>query len=86
MFPVIRDIKERGRDLDGVLIQYEKFVKPSYDDYIMPTKKHADIIIPRGGANTGTYFENLNLTFAVAIDLLVQHIKLKLISIDRGQL
>jgi uridine kinase len=55
-----------------VLTQYEKFVKPSYDDYIMPTKKHADIIIPRGGANT------------VAIDLLVQHIKLKLISIDRG--
>lgn len=55
-----------------MLTQYEKFVKPSYDDYIMPTKKHADIIIPRGGANT------------VAIDLLVQHIKLKLISIDRG--
>jgi uridine kinase len=47
-----RDIKERGRDLEGVLSQYEKFVKPSFDDYIMPTKKYADIIIPRGGANT----------------------------------
>jgi uridine kinase len=61
-----RDILERGRDLESILAQYERFVKPSYDDYISPTKKYADIIIPRGGANT------------VAIDLLVQHIKSKL--------
>jgi uridine kinase len=67
-----RDIKERGRDLEGVLTQYETFVKPSFDDYIMPTKKYADIIIPRGGANR------------VAIDLLVQHIKIKLANINRG--
>ncbi len=66
-----RDIQERGRDLEGVLTQYETFVKPSFDDYIMPTKKYADIIIPRGGANR------------VAIDLLVQHIKVKLTDIDR---
>ncbi|KAL9653512.1 hypothetical protein ABK040_002145 [Willaertia magna] len=68
-----RDTKERGRDLESVLLQYERFVKPSFDDYIMPTKKYADIIIPRGGANI------------VAIDLLTQHIKLKLISLDRGE-
>ncbi|KAL0490674.1 uridine kinase [Acrasis kona] len=67
-----RDIQERGRDLDGVLTQYEKFVKNSFDDYIMPTKKYADMIIPRGGANK------------VAIDLLVEHIKSKLISINRN--
>lgn len=67
-----RDIKERGRDLEGVLSQYERFVKPSFDDYIMPTKKYADVIIPRGGANK------------VAIDLLVQHIKVKLVDINRG--
>ncbi|KAF0974452.1 hypothetical protein FDP41_006484 [Naegleria fowleri] len=65
-----RDTKERGRDLEGILLQYERFVKPSFDDYIMPTKKYADIIIPRGGANT------------VAIDLLVQHIHLKLLMLE----
>mmetsp|Transcript_1013 Transcript_1013/g.1776 ORF Transcript_1013/g.1776 Transcript_1013/m.1776 type:complete len:98 (-) Transcript_1013:393-686(-) len=63
---VIRDIKYRGRDIDGVIRQYEKFVKPSFDDYIWPTKKYADIIIPRGAENT------------IAIDLIVQHIRLKL--------
>lgn len=61
-----RDIAQRGRDLNGVLAQYEKFVKPSFDEYIQPTKKFADIIIPRGGDNI------------VAIDLLVKHIKFKL--------
>lgn len=61
-----RDIADRGRDLEGVLAQYEKFVKPSFDEYVLPTKKHADIIIPRGGTNV------------VAIDLMTQHIKLKL--------
>lgn len=43
-----RDITERGRDLDSVLKQYMKFVKPSYDHCIAPTMRHADIIVPRG--------------------------------------
>lgn len=43
-----RDIMERGRDLEGVLKQYEKFVKPSFDYYIAPTVVHADLIVPRG--------------------------------------
>jgi len=63
---VMRDINERGRSLDGVLHQYEKFVKPSFDEYIFPTKKYADVIIPRGVDNQ------------VAINLLVQHIRSKL--------
>ncbi len=33
---VKRDIAERGRDIKGVLEQYEKFVKPAFDDYILP--------------------------------------------------
>lgn len=49
-----------------VLMQYSKFVKPAFDDFILPTKKYADIIIPRGGDNH------------VAIDLIVQHIRTKL--------
>jgi uridine kinase len=61
-----RDIKERGRTVIGVLTQYEKFVKPAFDNYIYPTKKYADIIIPRGGANI------------VAIELISEHIRNKL--------
>eukprot|EP01091_Cochliopodium_minus_P002649 TRINITY_DN1249_c0_g1_i1.p1 TRINITY_DN1249_c0_g1~~TRINITY_DN1249_c0_g1_i1.p1 ORF type:complete len:254 (-),score=73.31 TRINITY_DN1249_c0_g1_i1:56-817(-) len=61
-----RDIKERGRDIEGVLNQYERFVKPAFDNYIAPTKKNADIIIPKGAENN------------IAIDLIVQHIKQKL--------
>ncbi|KAH9313202.1 hypothetical protein KI387_028237, partial [Taxus chinensis] len=47
-------------------ITYTKFVKPAYDEFILPSKKYADIIIPRGGDNY------------VAIDLIVQHIRTKL--------
>ncbi|KAG6790860.1 hypothetical protein POTOM_007029 [Populus tomentosa] len=61
-----RDIVEKGRDIATVLDQYSKFVKPAFDDFILPTKKYADIIIPRGGDNH------------VAIDLIVQHIRTKL--------
>ena len=43
-----RDISERGRDLRGVLKQYDTFVKPAFDSYIEPTKQYADIIVPRG--------------------------------------
>ena len=46
-----RDIRERGRDIDSVLEQYERFVKPSHDEIIEPTKRKADIIVPRGGKN-----------------------------------
>ncbi|KAK1616424.1 hypothetical protein QYE76_021941 [Lolium multiflorum] len=61
-----RDTIEKGRDIKTVLDQYSKFVKPAFDDFILPTKKYADIIIPRGGDNN------------VAIDLIVQHIRTKL--------
>ena len=46
-----RDISERGRDLDGVLNQYEKFVRPMHLEFVEPSKRYADIIIPRGGEN-----------------------------------
>jgi uridine kinase len=47
-----RDINERGRDLDGVLYQYEQFVRPMHLEFVEPSKRYADIIIPRGGENT----------------------------------
>ena len=46
-----RDITERGRELEGVLKQYNTFVKPAYDHYIEPTMTYADIIVPRGKYN-----------------------------------
>ncbi|BDR60121.1 uridine kinase [Lactobacillus xylocopicola] len=46
-----RDIKERGRSLDSVIEQYLGTVKPMYHQFIEPTKRYADIIIPEGGAN-----------------------------------
>lgn len=58
----IRDIVQRGRDLEGVLKQYLTHVKPAYQSYIAPSMAHADIIVPRGGDNN------------VAIALIVQHV------------
>ncbi|XP_032529330.1 uridine-cytidine kinase isoform X1 [Danaus plexippus] len=59
---VPRDIMERGRDLEQVLNQYMNFVKPAFEEFCLPTKKFADVIIPRGADNL------------VAIDLIVHHI------------
>lgn len=46
-----RDISERGRELGGVIQQYTRFVKPSYDHYIAPMMTYADLIVPRGEKN-----------------------------------
>lgn len=46
-----RDIKERGRTLDSVISQYLNAVRPSHLQFIEPTKRYADIIIPEGGQN-----------------------------------
>lgn len=45
-----RDIMERGRDVAGVIKQYNKFVKPAFEQYIEPTVQVADIVVPRGEA------------------------------------
>ena len=46
-----RDIKERGRDMNAVLERYSRVVKPMYLQFIEPSKRYADIIIPQGGHN-----------------------------------
>jgi len=43
-----RDVVERGRDLDGVIEQYLSTVKPMHEQFVEPTKKRADLIVPRG--------------------------------------
>lgn len=60
---ILRDVKERGRSLDSVIQQYISTVKPMHEQFIEPSKKHADIIIPRGGENT------------IAIEMLMERIK-----------
>lgn len=46
-----RDVKERARSLDSILKQYEDTVRPMYLQFIEPSKRYADIIVPRGGGN-----------------------------------
>ncbi|HAS73166.1 MAG TPA: uridine kinase [Clostridiales bacterium UBA8960] len=48
---ITRDINERGRTLESVIEQYLATVKPAHEQFIEPTKKYADIIIPEGGYN-----------------------------------
>lgn len=49
---ILRDVKERGRSLDSVLSQYTSTVKPMHDQFVEPSKRYADIIVPRGGENS----------------------------------
>jgi len=58
-----RDIEERGRSFQQVLQHYERFVKPMHLQFIEPTKRYADIIVPQGGQNK------------VAIDILSSRIR-----------
>ncbi|KRL92401.1 uridine kinase [Limosilactobacillus ingluviei DSM 15946] len=46
-----RDMQERGRSLESIISQYLKTVKPMYHQFIEPTKRYADIIVPEGGEN-----------------------------------
>lgn len=59
---ILRDMKERGRSLESVILQYMSSVRPAHLQFVEPSKRYADIIIPEGGYNS------------VAIDLL--HAKL----------
>ncbi|TRZ37485.1 uridine kinase [Niallia circulans] len=60
---LVRDIQDRGRTMDSVIDQYVSVVRPMHNQFIEPTKRYADIIIPEGGQNH------------VAIDLMVTKIQ-----------
>lgn len=57
---LMRDIHERGRNLDSVVNQYLNTVKPMHEAFIEPSKKKADVIIPEGGMN--------NVAFSMLVD------------------
>lgn len=48
---ISRDIQERGKTVEQVITRYTKTVKPMYLQFIEPSKRYADIIIPQGGHN-----------------------------------
>ena len=58
-----RDVAERGRTMDSVIEQYLATVKPMHLEFVEPSKRYADLIVPRGGHN------------AVAVDLLLSLIR-----------
>ncbi|MBQ9123167.1 MAG: uridine kinase [Lachnospiraceae bacterium] len=59
---IIRDVKKRGRSLDSVVSQYLNTVKPMHEQFVEPSRRNADIIIPEGGRNQ------------VALDLLIERV------------
>ena len=59
---IMRDVKERGRSIDSVVEQYLNTVKPMHEQFIEPSKRFADIIVPEGGRNL------------VALDMIMQRI------------
>lgn len=60
---LLRDVQERGRSMDSVLAQYFGTVKPMHDEFVEPSKRYADLIIPEGGFNS------------VALSLLIENIR-----------
>ena len=48
---ILRDVRERGRTLDSVVTQYLTTVKPMHEQFVEPSKKYVDIIVPEGGYN-----------------------------------
>lgn len=60
---LLRDVQERGRNIDSVVSQYISTVKPMHEEFVEPSKKYADVIIPEGGFNS------------VGLALLIENIK-----------
>ena len=60
---IVRDVRDRGRSLESVIDQYLKTVKPMHEQFVEPSKRNADIIIPRGGHNK------------VALDMVMERVR-----------
>ena len=67
---MVRDVKERGRDVKGILYQYNRFVKPAFTDFIKPSMKFANIIVPGNG------------DCSVAINFIVENLRTRALKIE----
>ena len=71
---ILRDVQERGRSLESVISQYLTTVKPMHEQFVEPSKRRADVIIPEGGQNQ------------VALEMVVQRVRAHLESArNRGK-
>ena len=68
---ISRDIKERGKDVNWVMERYQRTVKPMYLQFIEPSKRYADVIIPQGGHNK------------VAIDIITATVERELKNLEK---
>ena len=66
-----RDVQERGRSLDSVISQYLTTVKPMHEQFVEPSKRRADVIIPEGGQNM------------VALEMVVQRVRAHLENLQK---
>ena len=60
---ILRDVRDRGRSMESVISQYTTTVKPMHEEFVEPSKRYADVIIPEGGFNS------------VAVQMLIQNIR-----------
>jgi uridine kinase len=60
---ILRDVRERGRSMESVISQYTNTVKPMHEQFVEPSKRYADVIIPEGGFNS------------VAVSMLIENIR-----------
>ena len=60
---IVRDVRDRGRSLESVTTQYLTTVKPMHEQFVEPSKRNADVIIPEGGKNQ------------VALDIVIERIR-----------
>lgn len=60
---ILRDVRDRGRSMESVISQYTSTVKPMHEEFVEPSKRYADVIIPEGGFNS------------VAVAMLIQNIR-----------
>ncbi len=60
---ILRDVRERGRSMESVIEQYTSTVKPMHEEFVEPSKRYADVIIPEGGFNS------------VAVQMLIHNIR-----------
>ena len=60
---ILRDVRDRGRSMESVISQYTTTVKPMHEQFVEPSKRYADVIIPEGGFNS------------VAVSMLIQNIR-----------
>ena len=64
---LVRDVKERGRTLDSVVTQYLTTVKPMHEQFVEPSKRKADLIVPEGGRN--------NMALSLLIEWVATHLQ-----------